>query len=127
MAYLDDILVFSNTPEKHLGHLQQVFDRLRKHWLKLKLSKCQLLKEKTKYLGFIIDREGIKPDLEKVEVIRAATVRQVRVFIGAIGYYRRFIPSFSRLAGPLIALTKNMRDSGERNTVKRRLTVSKSS
>lgn len=77
------------------------------------------MKEETKYLGFIIDREGIKPDLQKVEVIRAATVRHVRGFIGAIGYYRRFIPSFSRLAAPLIALTKNMRESGERKTVKK--------
>lgn len=53
---------------------------------------------------------GIKPDLDKVEVIRAMlepkAVREVRGFIGAIGYYRCFVPAFSRLAGPLIALTK---------------------
>ena len=89
MAYLDDILVFSRTPEEHLGHLQQVFDRLRKHGLKLKLSKCQFLKEETKYLGFIIDKKSIKPDLDKVEVIKAmpepTTVIKVRGLIGAIG------------------------------------------
>ena len=110
MAYLDDILVFSKSPEEHFRHLQSVFDRLKKHGLKLKLPKCQFLKEETKYLGFIINKDGVKPDLDKVEVIRAMpepkTVRQVRGFIGAIGYYRRFIPAFSRIATPLIQLTK---------------------
>ena len=110
MAYLDDVLVFSKTPEEHLAHLQQVMDRLREHNLKIKLPKYQFMKEETKYLGFIIDKKGIKPDLDKVEVIRAMpeprSVREVRGFIGAIGYYRRFIPAFSRLAGPMIALTK---------------------
>lgn len=62
------------------------------------------------YLGFIINRKGIKPDLNKVKVIREMsepkTVRQVRGCIGAIGYYRRFIRAFSILATPLIALAK---------------------
>ena len=110
MAYFDDVLVFSKTPEEHLAHLQQVMDRLREHNLKTKLPKCQFMKEETKYLGFIINKRGIKPDLDKVEEIRAMpelkSVREVRGFIGAIGYYRRFIPAFSRLAGPMIALTK---------------------
>ena len=110
MAYLNDVLVFSKTPEEHLAHLQQVMDRLREHNLKIKLPQCQLMKEETKYLGFIINKRGIKPDLDKVEVIRAMpepkNVREVRGFIGAIGYYRRFIPVFSRLMGPMIALTK---------------------
>ena len=52
MAYLDDVLVFSRTPEEHFQHLQIVFDRLR-HRLKLKLPKCQFLREETKYLGFV--------------------------------------------------------------------------
>lgn len=110
MAYLDDVLVFSKTPDEHIKHLEKVMERLREHNLKVKLPKCQFMKDETKYLGFIIDKEGIKPDLDKVEIIRTMpapkSVREVRGFIGAIGYYRRFIPAFSRLAGPLIALTK---------------------
>ena len=65
VAYLNDILVFSKTPEEHLEHLQQVFDRLREHRLKLKLSKCQFLIDETKYLGFIIDRKSIWPELDE--------------------------------------------------------------
>lgn len=70
MAYLDDILVFSETLEQHFDHLRQVLGHLRKHRLKLKLSKCQFLKEETKYLGFVINGKGIKPNLNKVKVVR---------------------------------------------------------
>ena len=52
--------------------------------------------------GICVNKKGIKPDDDKVEVIRSMpepkTVRQVRGFIGAIGYHRRFIPAFSRIA-----------------------------
>ena len=110
MAYLDDIMVFSRSPEEHFEHLQRVFDRIKRHGLKLKQSKCQFLREETKYLGFVINKDGIKTDVDKVEVIRAMpvpkTVREIRGFIGAIGYYKRFIPTFSRLAGLLLSLTK---------------------
>ena len=89
MAYLDDILVFSRLPEEHFEHLQRVFDRLKKHGLKLKLSKYQFLKEETKYLGFVINKDGIKTDVDKVAVIRAMpapkAVRGIRGFIEAIG------------------------------------------
>ena len=53
MAYLDDILVFSNSISEHLQHLQSVFNQLRKHGLKIKLSKCQFIMAETKYLGFV--------------------------------------------------------------------------
>ena len=110
IAYLDDILIFSASVDEHLRHLKTVFAQLRKHGLKIKLPKCQFMKKETKYLGFVIDDSGVHPDIDKVEVIRAMpeprTVREVRGFIGAIGYYKRFIPVFSRIATPLIALTK---------------------
>ena len=110
IPYLDDIMVFSRSPEEHFKHLQRVFDRLKGHGLELKLSKCQFLREETKYLGFVINKDGIKTDVDKVEEIRAMpaskTVREIRGFIGIIWYYWRFIPAFSRLAGPLISLTK---------------------
>ena len=110
MAYLDDIIIFSSSVREHLQHLQAVFERLKSHGLKLKLPKCQFMNEETRYLGFVINKNGIKPDSNKIEVIRSMpepkTVRQVRRFIGAIGQYRRFIPAFSSIATPLIELTK---------------------
>ena len=110
IAYLDDLLIFSAGVDEHLKHLKTVFAQLRKHGQKIKLSKYQFIKKETKYLGFIIDESGVHPHIDKVEVIRAMpeprTVREVRGFIAEIGYYRRFIPAFSRIATPLIALTK---------------------
>ena len=49
-AYLDDILIYSETLEEHLFHLQSVFDRLRQHDLRLKLKKCSFLQSETNYL-----------------------------------------------------------------------------
>lgn len=109
-AYLDDILIFSSTLEEHLKHIDLVFERLRSHGLKLKLKKCSFLKTETNYLGFVINTDGIKPDQKKVEAIRSlpspTCVKEVRSFIGMCSYYRRFIPNFSKIAEPIITLTK---------------------
>lgn len=109
-AYLDDILIFSPTLESHIEHINIVFQRLRQHKLKMKLKKCQFLQTETNYLGFIVNEAGIKPDPAKVAAIKTIlvpkTVREVRSFIGMASYYRRFIPNFSKIAEPIIALTK---------------------
>ena len=110
LAYLDDILIYSKTAEEHLLHIQDIFDRLRQHDLKLKLKKCSFMKEETTYLGYVIGAQGIKPDVNKVKMIRnlppPQTVREVRSFLGASNYYRKIIPNFSRIAEPLVELTK---------------------
>jgi hypothetical protein len=109
-AYLDDILVYSATLDEHLKHLQIVFNRLRTHSLKLKLKKCSFLQKETTYLGFVINEYGVKPDPSKVKAIQSLqspiNVKQVRSFIGMCSYYRRFIPNFSKIAEPIINLTK---------------------
>ena len=110
VAYLDDILIYSATLEGHLAHIQQVFDRLREHSLRLKLKKCSFLKSETNYLGFVINENGVMPEARKVNVIKALApptcVREVRSLVGMCSYYRRFIPHFSNMAEPIIALTR---------------------
>ena len=82
-AYFDDFSIFSATNVDHLSHINQVFDRLCQHRLKLKLKKCSFLKKQTKYLGFIISRNGISPDPGKVKVMQnlpaPSNVREVKI------------------------------------------------
>ena len=104
---LDDIMIFT---QKHLEHICIVFDKLRQHNLNLKLKICSFLKSETHYLGFVISEEDIKPDEKKVKAIRSlpvlSCVREVISFIGICSYYPRFIPNFSHIAEPIIALTR---------------------
>ena len=87
-----------------------VFDRLRQHGLKMKLKKCSFFQQETEYLGFVINDKGVKPNPKKVEAIRTLpspkNVKEVRSFIGMCSYYRRFLPNFSKIAEPLIFLTR---------------------
>ena len=66
MGYLDDIIIFSKSKEEHLQHLEEIFLRLRKAGLKLKLQKCSFFKKHIQYLGHLISDEGIQPFPEKL-------------------------------------------------------------
>ena len=109
-GYLDDILIFSPDMDTHLDHVRQLFDRLREADLKLKESKCNFLKAHVQYLGHLISGKGIEPVPEKLESIKnmpsPTTPKEVKQFLGLIGYYRKFIPKFSDVARPLTNLTK---------------------
>ena len=68
-AYLDDIIIFINTTEEHLKHIQIVFDRLKAAQLKLKKSKCSFCKKELYYVGHLLTTDGGKPQIEKVKAI----------------------------------------------------------
>ena len=105
LVYLDDIIIYSPDFSSHLQHLDEVFQRLWRHGLKLRLDKCKLLQREVKFLGHVVDREGVRPDPDKLVAVRdwppPATVRDVRAWLGLAGYYRRFVPSFAAIARPL--------------------------
>ena len=109
-VYIDDVLIFSRSIEEHLEHLRAVLECIRGAGLKLKLSKCRLLREEVDYLGHMVTPDGLKPNCQLVEAVEEfpvpTTVRQVRRFVGLVSYYRKFIASFARIAHPLYALTK---------------------
>ena len=110
MGYLDDIIIYSKSEEEHLQHLEEIFERLRKAGLKLKLQKCSFFKKHIQYLGHLISDEGIQPLPEKLESIRnmptPTSAKQVKQFLGLVGYYRKFVPCFADIARPLTKLTK---------------------
>ena len=110
-VYLDDILIYSRTPEEHLKHLRTVFEVLRESKLYCRPHKCHFNKSELKYLGHIVGSDGIKVDPAKIKVVTEWPVpvnpRDVRSFLGLATYFRRFIQGFASLAAPLHRLTHN--------------------
>ena len=110
VVYLDDILIYSKEIEEHLEHLQQLFEVLRKQRLYAKLEKCNFLLPEVSFLGYIIGKEGVKVDPEKVKAIKEwptpTTLTQVRSFHGLASFYRRFIKDFSSVMAPVTECTK---------------------
>ena len=112
IIYLDDIIVFSRTPEEHLHRLKAVFEKLRAAGLNLKPSKCEFFKQEIKYLGHVVSKEGVPTDPDKIKSVtewpQPTIVTEVRSFLGFVSYYRRFIPNFSKIAKPLNKLLQNL-------------------
>ena len=110
MAYLDNIIIYSSTPKEHLEHIRTVFEKLHDAKLSMKLSKCHFFTKEIQYLGHILGKEGIKPVLAKTEAIKVihppVNPKQVRAFLGLVGYYRKFIRNFTKIAKPLTMLTR---------------------
>ena len=109
MTYLDDIIIFSETEEEHLSHIEEIFRRLEAADLKMKRSKCDFFKKHIHYLGHLISADGIRPLKDKLDTIRDMPAprnpKEVKQFLGLIGYYRKFVPCFAALSRPLTKLT----------------------
>jgi len=109
-AYLDDILIYSDTMDEHTRHVHRVLERLTDACLHLKPEKCEFHKTEVKYLGLIIGVDGIKMDPSKVETVKAwpppENLRDVQVFLGFANFYRRFIKGYSKVVEPLTQLTR---------------------
>lgn len=105
IAYLDDIIVFSENFNLHLKHLEILFSRCLKHNLQVNPLKSALCKDEIKYLGLVVSSRGVHTDPDKVRPIRDFPVptnrRQLRRFLGIGSYYRRFIKNYARVAAPL--------------------------
>ena len=110
IVFIDDILVYSGSPEEHAEHLRIVLQILRERQLYAKFSKCQFWLDKVAFLGHVILEEGISVDPQKIEAIvnwkRPMNVSKVCSFLGLAGYYRKFVKGFSKIANPLTNILK---------------------
>jgi len=108
VVFIDDILVYSENEEDHVEHLRVVLTRLREHQLYAKFSKCEFWLREVPFLGHVLSDGGIMVDPTKVQEVlnwkAPISVHEVRSFLGLAGYYRRFIPDFSKIAKPMTRL-----------------------
>ena len=125
VAYLDDIVLHSNTWENHLNHMEIVFDKLREAELKVKERKCTFGSGSCIYLGHVVGNGLVQPMECKVEAVKTfkqpKTKKDVRSFLGLCSYYQKFIPNFSSMPHPSTTLQGKVclsRLNGMRNATK---------
>ena len=106
LIYLDDMIVFSEMPEEHLQRMRVIFNHLREHGLKFKLSKCDVFEPEINYLAHHVSQKGVLPLKKNLESIAQCpppdTYTKVKSFVG---HYRCFIKGFAKIAVPLYDLT----------------------
>ena len=109
LVYIDDVIIFSKSFAQHLHDLDLVFSKLRDAKLTLQPTKCNFACKQVKYLGHIINKDGIQVDPEKTQAISTFPIpkssKQVKSFLGVCNYYRKFIQGYAKLASPLTKLT----------------------
>lgn len=108
-VHVDDILIFSESEEEHLVHLERVFERLAEANLVVNLPKCRFMQRELVFVGHKFTSQGVSPDPAKLDAIRRLQpprdVTGVRALLGLLNYYRRFVKDFARIADPLTRLT----------------------
>ena len=110
VVFVDEILIYSKSEEDHEGHLRIVLQAFREHQLYAKFSKCEFWLTKVRFLGHMVSALEVSVDPKKVEAVmsweRPKSVFEIRSFLELVGYYKRFIEDFSRLAAPITRLTR---------------------
>ncbi len=109
LPYLDDTIIHSRDLDEHFRNLRLVLLAHRKAGLKLQPSKCQLFQDKADYLGYRVSATGVSPQPDYVKLVADWPIptnkTEARVFLGKVGYYRRFIRNYSKIARPWTDVT----------------------
>ena len=110
MAYIDDIVIATETIEDHLERIREVFECLREAGFKMRAEKCDFMRTETKYLGRVVSTEGIKPDPAAVSKIQEwmppRNKEELQSFLGFANYYRDFIPFHAAKVQPMQELLR---------------------
>lgn len=108
-AYIDDVGIHTTTFEEHVSLLNEIYKRLKKHNLQVKIQKCEFFCKEIEYLGFIISPNQVRPNPIKSKAIVNFPIpksrKQLQSFLGMTNYFRHFIQSYSHIARPLTRLT----------------------
>jgi hypothetical protein len=114
VCFVDDILIYSKDKIEHAVHVEKVMEVLRKNELYVNPDKCEWAMDKVSFLGHTISADGVSVDPTKIQVIKdwpvPANVSQLRSFLGMAGYYRSYVPQYSRVVSDLTSLTGNSQE-----------------
>jgi hypothetical protein len=109
-VFVDDIIITGKNDNEHLENLRLVLDRLLEAGLKAKISKCAFLQDEIKYLGFLINKDGLKKVPKKVnEILKLQapkTPSEVKQLTGIINYYARFIPNMAGIMPAMFGMKR---------------------
>src|SRR3979490_3625307 len=101
VAYIDDILIYSDSLEQHREHVQEILRRLRKNGLYAKASKCEWHKDTVEFLGYVLQTEGLTMAEDKVKTIcdwpELRKVKDIQSFLGFVNVYYGFIFNYSEI------------------------------
>lgn len=107
-AYIDDVIIYCETWEKHRETIREFFRKLSEAKLTIDLSKTEFGQAQVTYLGHVVGRGQVQPVNAKVEAIikfpRPENKKQLMRFLGMAGYYRRFCSNFAAVTEPLTKL-----------------------
>nr|XP_012151021.1 PREDICTED: uncharacterized protein K02A2.6-like [Megachile rotundata] len=104
-CYIDDILIASKDDVEHELHLRLVLERLQQFGISINTAKCIFGASSAQYLGYVIDKKGIRPVPEKIQAIseypQPKTIEELRRFLGILNFYRRFVKNAAAIQAPL--------------------------
>lgn len=110
LIYMDDIIVYGTSLQEHIVNLELVLNKLSDNNLKIQLDKCEFLQRSVHYVGHVIAPEGIFPNENYLKPIKTwpipRDVKELRIFLGTLGYYRKFIRDYARITKPLTVQLK---------------------
>jgi hypothetical protein len=110
VVYINDILIFSKTEAKHQAHVRLVLKVIKREKFYVCKAKSSFAQKEIKYLGHIVNKQGIRPDPKKVEAVQTLpgpkNVHDIKSFLELVNYFRKFIEHYSEIALPLTNLTK---------------------
>ena len=109
-VFVDDVVIWASSVEEMMDRLKQVFGTFRQHTIRLKDSKCVFFLSAVRFLGHIVDGQGMSADRSKVEILAGMpaprSVQDVRSLMGVVGFLRPYVPDIAEYLGPIQALLK---------------------